>query len=592
MKAKPFSPWQLVREAVKSSGPRLWKMFALVFLISIASMVLAFLPPLLLRQIIDNYLRAGILAGLWRIAILYLVAYFLSSCLEFLQTFLTTYIGQHMLYDMRLRLVTHLSKLSIQFYNKTPAGDLISRITSDVDAIDKLFSAGLINAFTHLFEVFGVLAAMYVISPILSLVSLAVVPIIYWITSYFRRNMYQAQMLIRKSVSRINVYLQEIFSGMRIIKSFGQEDLYIERFQDPLENSLNVSHQAAFYVSAFPCVLQIVRAMIIALVIWLGARTSIGDTLAISVGSLAAMVDLLGRLLSPIESLSNQMQIIQQAIAGLERVAELLSVEPEEKGAMETIAAQINKNNDLPSIELHDVRFGYDHGNEVLQGISMTIPKGQKIALVGRTGAGKTTIMNLIAGLYAPWQGRIAIKGINPHDLDPNDRRKLIGIVPQQVVVFEGSIKDNITLNSDDIALDDVIAAAQMVGLDAYIQKLPDGYDTILGALGVNLSFGQSQLLSIARAIVCNPPVLLLDEPTSQMDTITEEIVFNALRQASVDRTILTISHRLSGIIDADKVFIIANGEIVQSGRPDELASERGWYQVFKQLEDLGWQMS
>lgn len=586
-----INPGQLIKLSIKESWPKLWTKFTAVFIVAIVSMFFALLPPLILRRVIDNYIKLGITQGLWQAATLYLLVYLGSSFMQFLQTYLTSFIGQYLLYDMRLKLVTHLSKLSIKYYNKTPVGELISRVTSDVDAIDKIFSAGLINSITSLFQVFGVLAAMYIISPTLCFVSLIVLPIVYVLAKYFRKNMLQAQMLIRKSISLINTYLQEIFSGMRIIKSFDKENDYCHKFQQPLENSLKVSHKAAFYISAFPCVMQVLRSFIIALVVFLAAKTSVTDSLAISVGSLAAMIDLLARLIGPIESLSNQIQIIQQAVAGIKRVAELLSVKTEQKTEVESFNGTIAYYHNPYSIELQNVSFAYNENQNVVNNMSIKIPQGEKVALVGRTGAGKTTVMNLIAGLYAPNKGNVKIYGINPYNLNPNDRRKLIGIVPQQVVIFEGSVADNITLNSDEIPRDTVIEAAKSVGLHEFIKKLENGYDTVLGTLGMKLSFGQSQLLSIARAIVCNPPVLLLDEPTSQMDTITEEQVFKALRQASKQRTIITISHRLSGIVDADTVHIIANGDLVQSGSPEQLAQEKGWYQVYKQLEDLGWKL-
>jgi ATP-binding cassette subfamily B protein len=244
------------------------------------------------------------------------------------------------------------------------------------------------------------------------------------------------------------------------------------------------------------------------------------------------------------------------------------------------------------SIELEGVGFGYREGQPVVSQVSLSVSRGTKAAIVGRTGAGKTTIMNLIAGLYAPWSGQARVAGLDPHRLDPGDRRRLIGVVPQSPAVFEGSIHDNITLGDESISAADVEEACRLVGLHEHVERLAAGYGTALGAGGIRLSHGQNQLLSIARAVACRPPVLLLDEPTSGMDTETEARVFAALRAASRDRTIVTISHRVSGIIDADVVFVLANGRVVQSGTPAELGGRQGWYAVFRQLEELGWRVS
>ncbi|MGE5653767.1 MAG: ABC transporter ATP-binding protein [Bacillota bacterium] len=583
--------WQLVKKALARALPKIWWALLMMIAVATASFFLSLLPPLLLRRLVDQHLKSGIATGLWAVAVYYLAAYLATSLFDFLQSLLTTLIGQNMLLQLRLLLVEQLSRLPIGYFSRTPVGEIISRATSDVDAVANLFSSGLFNSLTDLFRMGGVLVGMYLISPPLFLLSLLVIPPIYLLSGWFRENMFEAEMQIRRSVGRINAFIQEILSGLKVIKAFGVEHAYTKRFQQPLIENVQVSNTAAFYVSAFPCVMQVLRAVIIAIVIWFGARTSLTDRLAISVGGLAAMVDLLGRLLDPVEAIANEVQVLQQAFAGLARITELMLVPSEEKAPMEHLDQNPNWQHAAEAISLQGVHFGYADSSPVVEGITLTVRRGQRVALVGRTGAGKTTLMSLIAGLYAPWAGSVQVCGINPHSLDPRDRRRLIGVVPQQAAIFEGTVRDNITLMDDSLPEEWVLKAAELVGLHEHILQMPQGYQTVLGAGGAKLSYGQTQLLSIARAIVCNPPVLLLDEPTSGMDTLTEEHVFTALRSASADRTIITISHRLSGIIDADMVHVLANGHMVQSGSPEELAGQRGWYSVFKQLEDLGWVM-
>jgi ATP-binding cassette subfamily B protein len=276
-------------------------------------------------------------------------------------------------------------------------------------------------------------------------------------------------------------------------------------------------------------------------------------------------------------------------MAGLNRIGEFLSEEQEEKGTVQLLGSEKALDMDNIRVDVKNVRFGYSKDKAILKDVSLTVESGKKAAIVGRTGAGKTSLINLIAGLYSSWSGEVSISGIDPFRLKPEDRRRLIGVVPQNVNLFEGTIKDNITLRDDSISLEAVEKAARLVGLDDFIQCLPEKYDTVLGVAGIKLSFGQNQLISLARAVVTDPPLLLLDEPTSGLDAVTEEMIFKAFRAIGTKRTIITISHRLSGIIDADEVYIMASGKIVQSGPPHKLAEEKGWYNVFRQLEDLGW---
>jgi len=562
-----------------------------VFGLAAAGFFLSLVPPLLLRQLVDNHLTAGIAAGIWRLAAFYLLAYLAASIVGFVQSYLTTLIGQQLLLEFRSMLSRHLARLPMAYYSRTPAGDIISRVTSDVDAVSNLFSSGLLSAFTDFFRIGGVLVGMYIVSPRLFLLSLAVIPLIYLATDWFRRHMFAAEMRIRRSVSQLNSFIQETFNGLRLIKAFGYETLYDDHFQQPLADNVTVSNRAAFYVAAFPCVMQFLRAGVIAVVIWAGARTSVTDALAVSIGGLAAMVDLLGRLLDPVEAVANEVQVLQQAFAGLTRLAELMSQAPEDRGPVTQLTEYPGWQTEREAVTLTGVTYAYTDDAQVIRGVSLSVRRGSKVALIGRTGAGKTTLMNLVAGLFSPWSGSIKVCGMNPHNLDPAQRRKLIGVVPQTPAVLEGTVLENITLRDETISEAQAVAACELIGLHDHLLDLPEGYQTMLGAGAMELSHGQRQLLSIARAVVCDPPVLLLDEPTSGMDTLTEQRVFEALRAASEQRTIVTISHRVSGIIDAETVCVLSGGRVVQEGSPQQLVGERGWYAMFRQLEDLGWQV-
>lgn len=587
----------ILGRALVSTFRKMWFVFVLMVGTSLAAMTLELVPPLLLKNIVDNYLNVRQVEGIWLTGAFYLAASLGTSVLGFSQVFINNYIGQNILLELRLFMAEHLNKLPMSYYTKTPVGETMSRLTSDVETVNTIFSStsgtsmGLGNLLTDVVKIIGILVVMYILSPILSLIVLAAVPVIYFVSAYFRKNVYRTQLDVRRSVGRINTFLQETFSGMRIVKSYGKERHYEDSFQKPLTTNLTAVNSAAVYDSYFPCVMMVIRAATIAVVVWFGAKTGVGEYLAISIGSLAAMTDLITRLFSPLDALTLEFQTLQQALAGLKRIVELLLEKPEEKGEVQHIPAVAAVRSDLPAVVVNNLGFSYQKDKPVLRKVTLTVPQGKRIAIVGRTGAGKTTLMNLIAGLYPPESGDISILGFDPYQVDPGDRRKLLGVVPQNVYLFEGTVKENITLRDDTIPMEAIEKAAKTVGLHEYIASLEKGYDTLLGVEGTKLSFGQSQLLSLARAIVFDPAILLLDEPTSGVDAITEANIFQAFRKVSENRTIITISHRLSGIIDADEVHIMASGRIVQSGAPEKLAGESGWYSVYRELENLGWKM-
>ena len=415
---------------------------------AVALMLLELLPPMLLKKIVDVNIKSGDILGTWTTAIFYLMASLGSSTFSFIQTYITTYIGQNILIELRLLMASHLKKLPMAYYSKTPVGEVMSRMTSDVDAVNTLFSSGLIGAFTDLMKITGIVVAMYLINPVLCLIALAATPIIFLTAGYFRKNMFRAQIGIRKVVGGVNTYLQELFNGIRIVKSYGKEVEYENRFQPYLNEYLKVNNLAAVYDSYFPCVLQVIRAFAIALILWTGAKTGKFDTVAVSIGGLAAFTDLAGRLFNPIEALSQQFQTIQQAMAGLDRIGEFLSEEKEEKGEVQYLDSEKSLTVEGVRVDVTNVSFGYSKDKAILKNVCLTVESGKKVAIVGRTGAGKTSLMNLIAGLYDCWDGKINISGIDPFRVSPDDRRRLIGVVPQNIILFEGTIRDNITLRA------------------------------------------------------------------------------------------------------------------------------------------------
>ena len=439
--------------------------------------------------------------------------------------------------------------------------------------------------------------ALFALSVPIGYIAIGALPVIYLLSDYFRRNIYRRQTDVRKRVSDINTGIQEVYAGMKVIKVFGRERRFAEKFEPLLENHRLAMNANSVFDAWFPCILQTVRAAVIAAVLVLGAKNNTTPVaLGLSLGALTAAADLMVRLFDPIEAAAGELQTIQQAMAGLARIRAYFRL-PTEEGMKSTqvqasAAGTAGTAGMDPSIVVEGVRFSYKNGVDVLQEASLTIPAGTKAAIAGRTGSGKTTLMNLVAGLYPPAGGRILVGGMDPYLIPPAARRRLIGIVPQTVVVFHGSVYENITLRDGSISREQAEKALGTVGLLEAVQALPQGLDTLIGEGAAKLSFGQAQLLSLARALVTDPPLLLLDELTSGLDALTERKVLDAIRQVSGRKTILTISHRLSGIIDADTVHIMERGRFMEHGSPQELAAREGWYSRYKRLEDLGWKIT
>jgi ATP-binding cassette, subfamily B, multidrug efflux pump len=564
-----------------------WHATLLILAIGSGAVIAAW-PALVLRQVVDSALQKNS-DRLWQMAFTYLGALVLIALSDLVREYGAMVFGQKMLVQLRSQMLDRLRQLPMSYYLSTPAGETLSRLTADIDAVNTLFTAGLISAAADLLKIAGLITALFTLSVPLGLIALIALPVIYVMSDFFRRRIFQRQLVVRKRVAEINTSILETYSGLKIIKVFGLEWRFAERFEPVLENHRLAMNGNSVYDALFPCIMQIVRATAIAIAIVVGAQNNLTSlALGLSLGALAAAADLFMRLFDPIESAAAELQTIQQAMAGLKRIKEFFS-QP-----VESPVKPLPENDRLTnavSIEIANVSFAYSEGKSVLNGANMVIPAGTKAAIAGRTGSGKTTLINLVAGLYPVQNGQIKINGLDPYLLPPTVRRRLIGIVPQTVTIFNGSIIDNVTLRDRSISADQVRLALQQVGLLEHVLALPDQLETKLGEGESKLSFGQNQLLSLARAIVTDPPVLLLDELTSGLDALTERQVLTAIRQISSSKTILTISHRLSGIIDAETVHIMDHGQIVESGRPEDLARKEGWYARYKRLEEYGWQV-
>lgn len=561
--------------------------FAILIMTIILGAIAGIWPSMVLKQIVDGPLTSGN-GQIWGLAAVYLIAVLTIGLVDFVREMCASIIGQNMILNIRKQMLKRLPQLPMKYYIKTPMGDTLSRFTADLDAIHTLFSAGLVSSIADLFKITGLFFALYLLSPELCLLAFISLPVVFFVSNYFRKHIFQKQKQVRKRVSDLNISIQEIYSGARIIKVFGKADYFSGKFENRLEAHRLAMNENSVYDAWFPCVMQVIRSVIIATALIMGSSANIGGlSIGLTIGTLAAVADIFVRMFEPIEAIASEIQTIQQAFAGVDRVNSFFLEPIEEK--KQNQVSEIQNYDANANIEIKNIIFEYVEGKNVLKDVSLAIKAGTKVAIAGRTGSGKSTLMALISGLYAPKSGRIRIGGLDPFEISPMMRRRVLGIVPQTVQVFNGTIMDNITLRDASISREAVKHAIELVGLSDVVDALAEGMDSRVGEGESNLSYGQIQLLSLARAIVMDPPLLLLDELTSGLDALTEKLVLSAIKKVSLNRTIITISHRLSGIIDADEVFILEAGILVESGSPESLTQKEGWYSIYKRLEQLGW---
>lgn len=549
---------------------------------------LELVPPLVLKQIVDAHLTPGIPDGLWLLAFIYLGSVTGVQGLSFLTSYLTALTAQGALNDLRIRLYRHLQRLPIRYYDQNPLGDIISRCTADVDTVDTLFSSGVAGLMTDMVRLVTVSIAMIALSPILALFSALVVPPLMWITKLFRIRIRNAERQNRIAVGMLNSNLQETFGGVEVIRAFGREPVFVARFRRVLERTLKAYNLSAKYSALYTPIMQILMAAAISLLLWGGPQIQF-TALPISLGTLTAFVLLFKRFFDPITSLGEEWQTVQSALSGAERIFQVLDLPTEE-------TSQIATNNPCMTdgIEIRNLTFGYFNDQPVLQSVSFSVVPGEHVALVGRTGAGKSSILSLLGGLYSPWEGSIQVAGMDPRKLSETIRRTVIGMVPQAVQLFSGTILDNLTLGDQSVPFEDVEHAVRIAGAEALVLALPNGYETPINngsGGGVQLSSGQRQLLSLARALIWDPRVLLFDEATSAIDSASEVAFREALQGESSrhQRAILTVAHRLSTAREADRVIVLENGHILEMGTPEALVSKGGRFAALLELEAAGW---
>ena len=532
--------------------------------------VIALAPPFLAKYALDDAVQGG--GHLYLVVTLFLIAGLANWGMTYAQTYLTGWVGERMLADLRTRLFEHLQRLSLGFYERNRAGVVISRLTNDVEALDQLVTDGVSSLVQSTLTLVGTAILLFILDWRLALATLAVIPVMSIGTVLFRRYSTRAYRAVRERLGLVTATLAEDIAGMRVVQAFTREQINIRNFREVSERYRQSNQQTvvlnAFY---FPFV-DLLSTIALAIVLGYGGHLYFQG--ALEIGTLFAFMLYVQNFFDPVQQLSQLYGTFLSATAALDKINDLLDEKPE---VIDDAEAR-----DLGHLEGHvafdGVRFSYGRGDEVLHGIDLDVPVGTTVALVGHTGAGKSTIAKLLARFYDPTHGRITFDGADLRDVTQASLRRQLGVVPQEGFLFAGSVRDNIAFGRPDATEDQVIAAAQAVGAHDFIQALEDGYQTELGERGSRLSLGQRQLVAFARALLADPRILVLDEATSSVDIGTERRIEIALRRLLAGRTAFIIAHRLSTIRDADLIVVLEHGRIVEQGSHSELLARRGLY--------------
>ena len=587
------------------------------FLAILGLSLLQLAPPYLTKVAIDTHIAAGDADGLTPLALLLLGVLVASYGLEAVQTWTLQVTGQRIIFDLRRQIHGHLQRLDVAFFDRNPVGRLMTRVTTDVDALNELFASGVVSVFRDVFMLAGIAVVLFVMDWRLAVVALSVLPLIAAVTQWFRRNARQSYREVRGWIARINAFLQENVTGMATVQLFRREARQYERF-DAINRGCRDAHLASvFFYAVFYPAIEVLGALAVAAIVWFGGAWTLQGSLEL--GSLVAFVLYSQRFFRPISDLSEKFNILQAAMASSERIFALLDtpVAVADPGLAARAAVRVERDlvdpvadpaagaraktvgrRPVPGggasaaaavgaghIRFENVWFAYRGDQYVLEDVTFDVAPGRRVGVVGATGAGKSTVLNLLMRFYDVNRGRITIDGVDIRDLPLHDLRSRFGLVLQDVYLFSGTVADNIRLGNEAITDDDVRRAARGVHADRFIASLPDGIETAVAERGATFSVGQRQLLSFARALAAQPPVLLLDEATSSVDTDTERLIQDALHVLMSGRTTIAIAHRLSTVQDMDTILIFHKGRLREQGSHRQLLAERGLYHKLYQLQ-------
>ncbi len=549
----------------------------LLFVVSLLDLV----GPALTGYGIDHYVAPNTLHlsttergyGILWVALAFLAVLFVGLIMRYLHLLLLNIVGQRIMFDMRSQMFDHLQRLSLSYFDHNPVGRLMTRLTNDVDSLNEMFTSGAISILGDILTLIGVAIALLIINWQLALVTFVVLPPLYWVATYFRVAMRDNFRAIRVRLARINSYAAENIGGMSIVQLFNREQRNFERFDELNIDYLDQNVRSLLYFFLFSSVTTFLSALAIGLIIWYGGGRILAG--ALTLGAIVAYLQYVDRFFLPVRDLAEKYNILQSAMASSERIFKIIDEpivvqDPDKPRSLNKVHGEI---------EFKDVWFAYNPGEWVLKGISFKIRPGERVAFVGATGAGKTSLISLVSRFYDIQKGEILIDGVNVRDVRQQDLRQHVGAVLQDPFIFSGTIASNIRLHEESITNEQIRQAAEYVNAAHFIEQLPHKYDEEIRERGAGLSVGQKQLLAFARAIAFNPEILLiLDEATSSVDTETEVLIQDALNKLMLNRTSIVIAHRLSTIRNVDRIIVMHKGRIVEQGSHDELLHHQGMY--------------
>ena len=562
--------WTLLTKIFSLALPYRVKFFTAVFLtISIA--ILGPLRPFLIQHTLDTYVTAGDAIGLLNFSLILFFLLLLQSAIQWWSTLLANFLGQQIIFDLRNKVYKHLLSLKLKYYDQTPVGTLVTRSISDIETISEVFSEGMINIAGDIIQIIVLLILMFGTHVKLSLVCLSVLPLLFYSGYLFKEKIKTSFEEVRNQVANLNTFVQEHLSGMQLVQLFNRENEELDKFKKINAEHRNANIQSVFYYSVFFPVVEVLSAISIGLLVWYGSKGVLAEE--ISLGVLVAFILYINLFFRPIRQLADRFNNLQMGMIASERIFQLLedNAPQETEGNKELIQTK-------GQIAFHQVSFEYLPNQPVLKNISFSVQPGKTIALVGQTGAGKSSIIHLLSKFYDIQSGEILIDNTNINQYTLNSLRSKISVVMQDVFLFNGSILENIQLFNKNLSEEKIIATAKLLGAHDFIMRMPLGYHQIITERGSNLSVGQRQLISFTRAMVTDPAILVLDEATSSIDHETEEIIQLAIEKMRSGRSSIVIAHRLSTIMNADEILVLEKGEIVERGNHQNLMQTSGFY--------------
>jgi ATP-binding cassette subfamily B protein len=568
----------LMKRLLKYLTPYKWHLMLAAILL-LANSGLQLVPPYLVKIAVDKYISANDTSGLDRLALIFIVVLVAEFVIGYFQYYLMQWIGQRAMYDLRSEVFTHVQTMHLGFYDRNPSGRLLTRITNDVNALNEIFASGAVAIFGNLAVVIGIVAVMFYISPQLTLITFVILPLLIGATVLFRRAARNAYRQVRLIIARLNAYTQDHLAGISEVQYLRAEQRVARRFSKINGDLREAYLRSVLYHAIFFPTVEVIGALSMAMILWYGGGLVL--TSAVTVGTLVAFFQYVEKFYRPIRDLADKYNVLQSAMAASERIFKLLDEKPQLAAPQQAEAIDGFSGR----IAFEKVSFAYNPDEYVLRDINFRINAGEKVALVGATGAGKSSTVSLVCRFYDYQSGRITFDDVDIAHADPQEVRAQVGLVLQDVFLFSGSIRENISLGNENIDDEKIRKAAARVGLLPFIEHLPEGFDHQVGERGGLLSVGQRQLISFARALAYDPRVIILDEATSSVDNQTEQLIQIAMKRLFAGRTSVIVAHRLSTIKEADKILVFHKGRIVEEGKHEDLLEARGVYWRLYQLQ-------